>query len=72
MGKGGQALFKSGTVSIGQDGLFRANGYRVDLRTPVMCECPDYRSRRQACKHIFTALAFVKVRQTRSANFVER
>lgn len=28
----------------------------------MQCECPDYRTRKQTCKHIFAAMLFVKNR----------
>jgi hypothetical protein len=58
----GMELYKQGKVSITSNGMFKVNGYEVDLRTPVRCECPDYQKRRRACKHIFAGLLFSKNR----------
>ncbi|MGE5446222.1 MAG: hypothetical protein ACM3SR_16775 [Ignavibacteriales bacterium] len=54
-------LYKSGRVSIGSDGLFRVSGFQVDTEK-MQCECPDYKTRKQTCKHLFAAMLFVKNR----------
>ena len=54
-------LYRQGKVSIGKDGYYKVNGFTVDTER-VKCECPDYRSRRQACKHYFAACFFQKNR----------
>jgi len=58
----GQELFKAGAVKLGTDGHIRVNGYRVHT-DPVSCECPDFKNRKQSCKHIFAVLAYLKGRQ---------
>jgi hypothetical protein len=57
----GMDLYKSGRVSIGSNGFFKVSGFEVDTEK-MQCECPDYRTRKQTCKHIFTCLLFVKNR----------
>src|SRR5919108_53874 len=54
----GIELYKEGKVSITSNGLYKVNGYRVDLSTPIECECPDFTNRHQACKHIYAAKMF--------------
>jgi hypothetical protein len=58
----GMELYKQGRVSVTPNGMFKVNGFEVDLRTPVRCECPDYKSRKRACKHVFAGLLFSKNR----------
>ncbi len=55
----GMALYKQGKVSIGEDGYYKVNGFRVDTER-VRCECPDYQNRKEACKHYFAACFFQK------------
>jgi hypothetical protein len=55
----GQELYKSGAVTIGKDGFFHVAGYRVDEQK-VQCECPDYQSRKQPCKHFYSVKAYMK------------
>lgn len=58
----GMELYKQGKVSIGSNGLFTVSGfYEVDIEK-MQCGCPDYTTRKQACKHIFACLLFVKNR----------
>jgi hypothetical protein len=57
----GMDLYKSGRVSIGANGFFKVSGFEVDTEK-MQCECPDYRTRKQTCKHIFAAMLFVKSR----------
>ena len=57
----GMGLYKSGRVSIGSNGFFKVSGFEVDTEK-VQCECPDYKSRKEACKHLFAAMLFVKNR----------
>jgi hypothetical protein len=57
----GLELYKQGKVSIGSNGLFKVSGFEVDTGR-MKCECPDYKTRRQPCKHIFASLLFVKNR----------
>ena len=58
----GIELYKEGKVSITSSGLYKVNGYLVDLRTPIECECPDFTNRHEACKHIFAAKQYDKHR----------
>ena len=58
----GIELYKEGKVSITKDGLYKVNGYLVDLSTPIECECPDFTNRHNACKHIYAAKMFDKER----------
>ncbi len=37
----GFELYKQGKVFFAK-GLYKVNGYEVDLRSPVKCECPNY------------------------------
>ncbi len=53
----GMDLYKSGRVSIGSNGFFRVSGFQVDTEK-MQCECPDYRTRKQSCKHIYASLLF--------------
>jgi hypothetical protein len=53
----GVELYKSGAVGIGKDGLFRVNGYTVDVQK-VKCERPDYQAHRQPCKHFYASSLF--------------
>jgi hypothetical protein len=57
----GMELYKSGRVSIGSNGLFKVSGFEVDTEK-MQCECPDYRTRKQTCKHIYACLLFAKNR----------
>ncbi len=57
----GMGLYKSGRVSIGPNGLFKVSGFQVDTER-MQCDCPDYNARKEACKHLFAALLFVKNR----------
>lgn len=57
----GLELYKSGRVSIGANGFFKVSGFEVDTEK-MQCECPDYRTRKQTCKHLFAAMLFVKNR----------
>lgn len=53
----GIELYKQGKVSINSKGYFEVNGYQVDTEK-VKCECPDYRNRKEPCKHFFAACLF--------------
>lgn len=55
----GMELYKSSRVSIFSNGFFRVSGFQVDTEK-MQCDCPDYRTRKQTCKHLFAALLFVK------------
>jgi hypothetical protein len=57
----GMDSYKSGRVSIGSNGLFKVSGFEVDTEK-MQCDCPDHRTRKQACKHIFASLLFTKNR----------
>jgi len=58
----GMELYKAGKVSIGSNGLFKVSGY-YDVDTEKMtCTCPDYRIRKEPCKHIYAACLFVNNR----------
>jgi hypothetical protein len=57
----GMELYKSGRVSINSNGLFKVSGFEVDTEK-MQCECPDYKTRKQTCKHLFAAMLFVKNR----------
>jgi hypothetical protein len=57
----GIELYRSGRLSIGPNGFFKVSGFEVDTET-MQCECPDYRTRKQTCKHIFACLLFAKNR----------
>jgi hypothetical protein len=57
----GMELYKSGRVCIGSYGFFKVSGFQVDTEK-MECECPDYRTRKQTCKHIFAAMLFLKNR----------
>jgi hypothetical protein len=54
-------LYKSGRVSIVSNGFFKVSGFQVDTEK-MQCDCPDYRTRKQTCKHIFAAMLFAKNR----------
>jgi len=49
-------------VSIGSNGLFKVCGYYEADPEKMACTCPDYRTRKDTCKHLFAALLFVKNR----------
>ncbi len=55
----GMELYRQGRVKIGSRRYFKVNGYQVDPEK-VTCECPDYRERKEPCKHFFAATAFQK------------
>ena len=55
----GLELYKSGRVSINSNGLFKVSGFEVDTEN-MQCECSDYKTRKQTCKHIFATMLFVK------------
>jgi uncharacterized C2H2 Zn-finger protein len=57
----GLELYKEGKVFFSK-GMYKVNGYEVDLRSPVKCECPDFKVRKHSCKHIFAAELFSKNR----------
>lgn len=57
----GMELYESGRVSIGPNGLFKVSGFEVDTEG-MQCDCPDHRTRKQTCKHLFAAMLFVKNR----------
>ncbi|MGE5443921.1 MAG: hypothetical protein ACM3SR_04875 [Ignavibacteriales bacterium] len=61
----GMELYKSGRVSIGSNGLFKVSGFEVDTEN-MQCECPDYRTRKETCKHLFAAMLFIKNRGKQS------
>ena len=45
--------------------------YRVSLAGEGRCECPDWRSRKQSCKHIYAALIWA-AKQRRALIFAEQ
>lgn len=56
----GLELYKEGKVFVSGSG-FKVNGYQVDIEK-MTCDCPDHRTRKETCKHLFGAMAFVKNR----------
>ena len=56
----GMELYKSGKVSIGDNGLFRVSGYYEVDTEKMTCTCPDYQKRHEPCKHVFAACLYVK------------
>jgi len=58
----GLELYKQGKVSINSNGLFKVCGYYEVDTEKMTCSCPDHRTRKQTCKHIFAALLFTKNR----------
>ncbi|MGE5444571.1 MAG: SWIM zinc finger family protein [Ignavibacteriales bacterium] len=58
----GRGLYKSSRVSIGSNGLFKVSGYYEVDTERMTCTCPDYKTRKEACKHLFAAMLFVKNR----------
>jgi hypothetical protein len=49
-------------VSIDSNGLFKVCGY-YDVDTEKMtCTCPDYRTWKETCKHLFASMLFTKNR----------
>jgi SWIM zinc finger len=54
-------LYRSGAVSIGEDGYFRVLGFRVDVER-VTCDCADYQKYKQPCLHYYAACFFQKKR----------
>lgn len=63
-------LYKSGRVSTGSDGFFKVSGFQVDTEK-MQCECPDYRTRKETCKHLFAATLFVKNREKETIEDLE-
>jgi hypothetical protein len=63
----GIGLYKSGRVSICPNGLFKVSGFEVDTER-VQCECPDDKTRKESCEHLFTAMLFVKNRGKEGLN----
>jgi hypothetical protein len=45
--------------------------YRVSLAGEGCCDCPDWRSRKQACKHVFAALIW-EAKQRQALVLAER
>lgn len=58
----GMELYKQGKVRIAPNGLFKVSGYYEADTEKMTCTCPDYRTRKEACKHLFAAMLFVKNR----------
>lgn len=58
----GMEIYKSGKVSINGDGLFKVCGYYEVDTGKMKCTCPDYKTRKESCKHIFASLLFTKNR----------
>lgn len=54
-------LYKSGRVSIGSNSLFKVSRFAMDTEK-IQCDCPDYRTLKQTCKHIFICFLFAKNR----------
>ncbi|MGE5444548.1 MAG: hypothetical protein ACM3SR_08095 [Ignavibacteriales bacterium] len=67
----GMELYKSGRVSIGANGLFKVSGYYECDTEKMSCTCPDYRTRKESCKHLFAAMLFVKNRGKESIENLE-
>ena len=64
----GMELHKSGRVSTGSNGLFKVSDiYEVDTER-MACDCPDYKTRKRTCKHIFVCLVLTKNRGSRLLN----
>ncbi len=59
----GLELYKQGKVSIGSNGLFKVCGYYEADTERMTCSCPDYRTRKQSCKHIFASMLFSRNRE---------
>lgn len=57
----GLELYREGKVSIGSIGLFKVSGFEVDT-VRMQYECPDHKTRKQTCKHLFACLLFVQNR----------
>ncbi|MGE5444759.1 MAG: SWIM zinc finger family protein [Ignavibacteriales bacterium] len=49
-------------MSIGSNGFFKVSGFEVDTEK-MQCECPDYKTRKEACKHLLAAMLFVRNRR---------
>ncbi|MGE5444085.1 MAG: SWIM zinc finger family protein [Ignavibacteriales bacterium] len=49
-------------MSIGSNGLFKVSGYYEADIEKITCTCPDYKNRKEACKHLSAAMLFVKNR----------
>lgn len=58
----GMELYKEGKVKVGANGLFKVSGYYEADTERMTCTCPDYRTRKESCKHLFAAMLFVKNR----------
>ncbi|MGE5445793.1 MAG: hypothetical protein ACM3SR_14565 [Ignavibacteriales bacterium] len=58
----GMGLYKEGKVKVSSNGLFKISGYYECDPEKMTCTCPDYRTRKEACKHLFAAMLFVKNR----------
>lgn len=58
----GLELYKQGKVSINGNGLFKVCGYYEVDTEKMTCSCPDYKTRKQTCKHIYASLLFTKNR----------
>jgi SWIM zinc finger len=58
----GMRLYEEGKVKIRSNGLFKVSGYYDTDPENMTCGCPDYKKRKEACKHLFAAMLFVKNR----------
>jgi hypothetical protein len=54
--------YRDGNVKLGSNGLFKVSGYYEADTERMTCSCPDYKTRKEACQHLFTAKLFVKNR----------
>lgn len=68
--KRGLALFLAGAVTrrgsaFTVAGLARNYTVSLDASGEPRCDCPDYRKRRETCKHGFAAVAFAAVESCR-------
>jgi SWIM zinc finger len=55
----GLAIYYQGRISIGTDGRFLVDGFRIDPDR-VSCECPEFRKDAIPCPHFYAASLFQK------------
>ena len=58
----GMELYKQGKVVVSKNDLLKVRGYYEADTGKMTCNCPDYKTRKEACKHLFAAMLFVKNR----------
>lgn len=58
----GKELYKEGKVRVGSNGLFKVSSYYEADTEKMTCTCPDYKTSKEACKHLFASMLFVKIR----------